>query len=115
MLRTVAAAGFAGSLLFLMDGATGPPPLGGVRQIRLTNETGMPVVELHAAVTGTGDWQRDLLGRDYLMPGASVLVDIGDPNEVCRIDLKWVFDDGSERVDRGADICGQRGLADSRR
>jgi hypothetical protein len=105
MLKTVAAAGFAGSLLFLMPGATGPPPVGGVRHFRVTNETGQPIVELYLAVAGSGNWQGDLLGRDYLSPGNSVLVAIDDPNESCQADLRIVLDDGSERVSRDADIC----------
>jgi hypothetical protein len=105
MLKTVTAAGFAGSLLFLVPGATGPPPQGEVRHMRVTNWTREPIVELYAAAVGTGAWQGDLLCRDYLLPGRSVRVDIEDPSEACRIDLKMVLDDGTVRLDRGVDAC----------
>lgn len=108
MLKSVAAAGVAGSLLFFAHGAIGPPPQGSVRHMRVTNETGEPIVELYAAAVGAGTWQGDLLGRDYLMPGRSVRVDIEDPDEACRVDLKMVLDDGTVRLDRGVDACRRR-------
>jgi hypothetical protein len=105
MLKTVATAAFAGSLLFLVHGATGPPPPGGVRHYRFTNETREPIIELHVAAVGSGNWRGDLLGGDYLPPGNSVLVGIEDGNESCQVDVRMVLDDGSERVSRGVDIC----------
>jgi hypothetical protein len=105
MLKTVAAAGFIGSLLFLVPGATGPPPVGGLRHFRFTNETKEAIVELHLAAVGSGIWRGDLLGWDSLAPGNSVLVDVDDRNESCRVDVKMVLDDGSERVSSGVDIC----------
>jgi hypothetical protein len=111
MLKTAVAVALAGSLLILVYAATGPPPRGGDRLVRFTNETREPIVELRVAAFGGGDWQHDLLDWDYLAPGNSVLVDIADPNESCRIDVKFVFDDGSERVSRGVDICPVEGWA----
>ncbi len=105
MLKTVAAVAVAGSLVFLVYGATGPPPRGGDRLVRFTNNAREPIVELHVSAVGSGHWQSDLLGSGYLLPGNSVLVDIDDRNENCRIDVKIVFDDGSERVSRSMDVC----------
>jgi hypothetical protein len=115
MLKTVAATAFAGSLLFLVYGATGPPARGGDRLLHFTNETRKPIVELHASAVGSENWQGDLLGLDYLLPGNSVLVDIDDRYENCRIDVKIVFDDGSERVSRSVDVCRGEGWAVSLR
>jgi hypothetical protein len=114
MLKTVAAAALTGSLVVLVQGATGPPPVGGTRHFRFTNETREPIVELHVAAVGTGLWQPDLLG-DYLPPGESVPVDFEDRNENCRVDVRMVLDDGSERVSRGIDICRIEGYAVSLR
>jgi hypothetical protein len=114
MLKTAATVLFAGSLLFLLHGAPGPP-VGGVRHFRFTNETKEPIVELDAAVAGSSRWQGDLLGTDYLSPGGSVPIDIDDPNESCRVDIRMVLDDGSERVSRGVDICRVEGDAVSLR
>jgi hypothetical protein len=115
MLKTVAAAAFAGSLFFLLYGATGPPLRGGVRLVRFTNEGREPIVELHVSAVGSENWQGDLLGWSYLLPGNSVLLDIDGRNENCRIDVKIVFDDGSERVSRSMDVCRAEGWAVSLR
>ena len=53
MSKIVAAATFAGSLLVLAYAATGPPPRGGDRLVRFTNETRQPIVELYVAPVGT--------------------------------------------------------------
>ena len=111
MLRTAAAA-FAGSLLFLV---CGPPLRGGDRLVRFANEAREPIVELHVSAVGSEHWQGDLLGWSYLLPGNSVVVDIDDRNESCRIDVKVVFDDGSERVSRSMDVCRAEGWAVSLR
>jgi hypothetical protein len=104
MLKTVATAAIAGSLLCLVYGATGPPPIRRERQVLFTNEMREPIVELYAAAVGSGRWQGDLLGRDYLQPGASIAVDIDDDAN-CRVDLKIVLDDGSEMLRRSVDVC----------
>jgi hypothetical protein len=109
------AAAFAGSLLFLVYGATGPPAHGGDRFVHLVNDTRKPIVELHVSAVGSENWQDDLLGWDYLLPGNSVLVGIDDRYENCRIDVKIVFDDGSERVSRSVDLCRAEGWAVSLR
>jgi hypothetical protein len=115
MLKTLTTAAFAGSLVFLVHSAPGPPPAGAIRHIRFTNDTREPIVELHVAAAGTGNWQDDLLGPDYLMPGKSLVVAIADPDEACRADLKMVLDDGTERFSRAVDLCRDTGRAMARR
>jgi hypothetical protein len=111
MLKTVAAAAFAGLLLVLAYVPTGPPPRGSDRLVRFTNETREPIVELHVSAVGSEDWQVDLLGADYLPPDSSVLVAIADPRGSCRVDVKILLDDGSERVSRGIEVCRAAGRA----
>jgi hypothetical protein len=115
MSKTVVAAAFAGPLIFLACGATGPPLRDSDRLVRFTNEAREPIVELHVSTVGSENWQDDLLGSSYLLPGNSVVVDIDDRNENCRIDVKIVFDDGSERVSRSMDVCRADGWAVSLR
>jgi hypothetical protein len=115
MLKTVAAAAVAGVVVFLVYGATGPPLQSGDRLVRFTNEAREPIVELHVSAVGSDHWQGDLLDWGYLLPGNSVIVDIDDRNESCRIDVKVVFDDGSEHVSRSMDVCRAEGWAVSLR
>ena len=115
MLRTLTAAAFVGSLFFLAYGAIGPPLRGEDRLVRFTNETREPIVELHVSTVGRENWQDDLLGWSYLLPGNSVLVEVDDRNESCRVDVKMVLDDGSERVNRRVDVCRAVGWAVSLR
>jgi hypothetical protein len=105
----------AASLMLLFRGVAGPPALGGERHVLFTNETRQPIVELHVSRVGSGDWQLDLLGSEYLPPGDAVAVTIDDPNESCRVDFKMVLDNGSELVSRGIDICRDEIYALSRR
>jgi hypothetical protein len=95
----------AGSLLLLFQGAPGPPAEGGERHVLLTNNTREPIVEIYVSDVGSGNWQGDLLGSDFLPSGGSVAVDIEDRNSRCRVDVKMVLDDGSDLVSRGVDVC----------
>lgn len=109
--RTAAAAG----LLLLFQSATGPPADGGERHVVFTNNCGEPIIEIHVSTVGAGDWQDDLLGSDFLSPGQSVLLNVDDENNRCRVDVKAVLDDGSNRIDHGVDVCRDEGDAISLR
>ncbi len=93
------------TLLLLFHGATGPPARASERHVLLTNNTREAIVEIHVSDVGTGNWQSDLLGSEFLMPGASVLVGIDDRNGRCRVDVRTVLDDGTDVISRGVDVC----------
>ena len=95
----------AGSILWLLEIATGPPAAAFERQIELTNNTRMAIVEIQIARVGTDRWDTDLLGDDILLPAQSLIVDIEDAKGYCRFDLKTVFDDGAALIRRGVDVC----------
>jgi hypothetical protein len=111
MLNVSNSVAAAASLLLLFQGATGPPAHGGERHVLLTNETRELIVEIYVSDAGADNWQADLLGSDFLPPRSSVLVDIDDRNGRCRVDVKTVLDDGSDRVDRGVNVCHDEGDA----
>jgi hypothetical protein len=108
-------AALAAALLFLFQGATGPPARGEERHVLLTNNTRQPIVEIYVSDDGAGNWQADLLGSDFLPPGGSVLLDIEDRNGNCRVDVRTVLDDGSELVSHGVNVCRAEGDAVSAR
>ena len=64
----------------------------------------MTIVEIYISRVGTGFWNIDLLGADFLVPAGSVLVNIDDRSG-CRFDVKTVFDDGTTLVRRDVNIC----------
>jgi hypothetical protein len=92
-------------LLFLFQSAAGAPAHSGERHLVLTNNTREPIVEIYLSDDRAADWQQDLLGSEFLLPGRSVSVDIEDRNGNCRIDVKTVFDNGAHLVNRGVNAC----------
>lgn len=105
----------AGSLLLLFQGAPGPSAEGGERHLLLTNNTRMPIVEIYVSNAGSENRQADVLGSDFLAPGASVAIDFDDRDSRCRVDMKMVLDDGSDLVSRGVNVCRVEGEAVSLR
>ena len=92
-------------LLFLFQSADGTPAHSGERHLVLTNNTRDPIAEIYLSDDRDGNWQEDLLGSEFLLPGNSVSVDIDDRNGNCRVDVKTVFDNGSHLVNRGINAC----------
>lgn len=116
MLNSVSATVAAGSLFWLLTGTTGPPAAYGLeRHVVVANDTRQPIVEIYLSNAGSGNWQPDVLGSEFLEPGASMLVTIDDNNGQCRFDLKTVLDDGTNLIQRGVDVCRTEGYAVSYR
>ena len=93
------------SLLFLFQSATMPPAHSGERHVVLTNNTRERIIEIYVSDDHTDNWQEDLLGLEFLLPGSSVSVNIDDRNDNCRIDVKTVLSNGSSLVYRGVNAC----------
>lgn len=105
MLKILGASVVAGSLLSVLELSTGPPASALDRQLQLTNITRLPIVELYASQVGSGKWQNDILGEDFLPAGGSVTVNVDDASGYCRFDFKAVFDDGTELIRRNINVC----------
>jgi len=95
----------AASILCTFETAAGPPALAFERNIELTNNTRMAIVEIQIARVGTERWGTDLLGDDILLPAQSLIVEIEDAKGSCRFDFKTVFDDGASLIRRDVDVC----------
>ena len=115
MLRLWSSAAIAGSVLCLLEAATGPPVAAFDRQLELTNNTRMAIVEILVARVGTDRWEKDLLGNELLLPAQSTVVDIGDTRGLCRFDFMTVFDDGATSIRRNVDVCAVERFAVSHR
>jgi hypothetical protein len=107
MINAANTAVAAAVLLLFFEGTTGPPARsgGGERHVLLTNETRQPIVEIYVSDDANSNWQGDLLGSDFLLPGNSVRVDMPDRDGNCRVDVKAVLNDGSERIERRIKVC----------
>ncbi len=105
MLKIHASATLAGSILCALQTATGPPALAFDHQIELTNTTRLAIVEVYASPVGTGRWEQDILGDNFLAPATSMPVNIDGATGNCRFDFKTVFDDGTSLVRRDINVC----------
>jgi hypothetical protein len=115
MLKILSSAVMAGSILCTFQAATVPPAAALDRHIQLTNNTRMPIVEIYLAPVGSGRWQKDLLGHEILLPANSALLDFEDGTGYCRFDLKIVYDDGTDLLQRDVNVCRMEGFAISYR
>ena len=105
MSRIWGSALIAASILCVSETATGPPARAFERNVELTNNTRMAIIEIQIARLGTERWGRDLLGEDILLPAQSLVVDIDDAKGYCRFDFRTVFDDGATLIRRDVDVC----------
>jgi hypothetical protein len=101
----------AASLLFLFQSANVPSAHSGERHVVLTNNSRERLIEIYASDDGTDNWQEDLLGLEFLLPGSSVFIDVDDRNGNCRVDVKTVLNNGSSLVYRGVNACLAEGHA----
>jgi hypothetical protein len=88
-----------------------PPAHSCERRVVLTNNTRERLIEIYASDDGTDNWQEDLLGSEFLLPGSSVSVGVDDRNGNCRVDVKMVLTNGSSLVYRGVNACQAEGHA----
>jgi len=105
MFKILGSIVLSGSILCVLEGATGPPASALIRQLQVTNNTRMAIVEIYISHVGTGSWQEDILGEDFLPPGNSTLVNIDDDRGSCRFDFKAVLDDGTAIIRRDVNVC----------
>ena len=75
------------------------------RRVNIVNASGNTITHFYASNSGTNSWEEDILGRDTLDAGDSLLVNINDGTGACKFDFKAVFEDGSSRVRQGVDVC----------
>ncbi|AZV76845.1 hypothetical protein EBB79_02320 [Parasedimentitalea marina] len=75
------------------------------RRVRIVNDTGYVLVEFYGSNKGSSSWEEDILGRDVLRSGQSVMIDFDDGTGYCKFDFKAVFDDGDELIRKGVNIC----------
>ncbi len=75
------------------------------RRVKIVNDTGYVLVEFYGSNKGSTSWEEDILGRDVLRSGSSVMIDFDDGTGYCKFDFKAIFDDGDELIRKGVNIC----------
>jgi hypothetical protein len=75
------------------------------RRVVIVNKTSANINEFYASSTGARSWQEDILGNEVLQSGDSVRINIDDGTGYCKYDFRAVFEDGTESVKRGVNVC----------
>jgi hypothetical protein len=99
MKKTVA----SWALVFLAAGVVNASALD--RRVQINNVSSYTIMEFYASNTGTTNWEEDILGKDVLPPGSSVMVNIDDGSGYCKFDFLAVFEDGDEVVSADNNVC----------
>ena len=64
------------------------------RRVRIINDTGVTMTHFYASDSRSSDWEEDILGRDVLPSGRSVVINIDDGSGACIYDFRARFADG---------------------
>lgn len=61
----------------------------------LKNGTKSVLTRFYSSPTGVNDWEDDVFGEQVLNPGESIDITIGDGRTVCKYDMRFEFEEGS--------------------
>ena len=95
----------AGLLALAVVLTSGSPSLALDRRVEIVNQTGYTIQEFYASSVGQNSWQEDILGRDVLPSGHSVVINIDDGTGYCQYDFRAVFDDGDIVEQAAVNVC----------
>lgn len=75
------------------------------RRVTIINDTSYTIVRLYGSNVGEKSWQEDVLGDSVIKPGGRVTVNFDDGTCYCQFDLKAEFNDDTETVRNGFNVC----------
>ena len=75
------------------------------RHVRINNNTSYDIIEFYASNKGSRSWEEDVLGRNILPAGSSVVINIDDGSGYCKYDFLAVFEDGEELTKYDNNVC----------
>ena len=75
------------------------------RRVRIVNNTGYTIERFYASSVGQDSWEEDILGKNVLRSGSSVVINIDDGTGYCKYDFRAVFDDGDVLEKSGVNVC----------
>lgn len=91
------------ALVFLAAGVVNASALD--RRVQINNKSSYDIVEFYASNTGTNSWEEDILGKDILPAGHSVMINIDDGSGYCKYDFLAVFNDGDKVTSSDNNVC----------
>ncbi|MHA6728936.1 hypothetical protein [Devosia sp. A369] len=75
------------------------------RRVQINNKSSYDIVEFYASNTDSKSWEEDILGRNILPAGNSVVINIDDGTGYCKYDFLAVFADGDEVTSSDNNVC----------
>jgi hypothetical protein len=75
------------------------------RRVRVINNTSQVMMKFQASNRDSRSWEEDILGRDVLRPGQSVMININDGTGYCVFDFRATFRSGQTVVRRQVNVC----------
>ena len=75
------------------------------RRVRIHNNTGWTMLRFYASDSRVTSWEEDMLGRDTLAAGNSIMMNIDDGSSACLYDFKAEFTNGQVLTRFNVNVC----------
>lgn len=75
------------------------------RRVRIHNNTGWTMLRFFASDSRVDSWEEDMLGRDTLAAGSSIMMNIDDGSGACLYDFKAEFTNGQVLTRFNVNVC----------
>jgi len=71
----------------------------------LVNKTGYTIDEVYVSPSSANNWLNDVLGQDVLGDGEKAKIKFHSSNDICKYDLKVIYDDKEEVEWSDINLC----------
>lgn len=74
---------------------------------KLKNNTSAVLTNFYTSPVGVNEWEDDVFGRQVLNPGEDMEITIADGRDVCKYDMRFEFEEGSnlDTTEDMQDLC----------
>ncbi|MGO6813880.1 hypothetical protein ELI02_15215 [Rhizobium leguminosarum] len=74
---------------------------------KLSNGTNSVLTRFYSSPTGVDEWEEDVFGENVLDPGETMDITIADGRTVCKYDMRFEFEEGSNlaTTEDSQDLC----------
>lgn len=81
------------------------PAMAQDRRVEVVNQSGRTMREFYASNINRSSWEEDILGRNVLPSGRSIVINIDDGSGACRFDFLAVLEGGRRVEQRDFNVC----------